>query len=161
MIIGGRDRTGPRGGPRRHDLVLLRGSRPQQQRADGRQLRQWRAVQRLHADVAGLCDQPDGHGRRSRTDDRRSRGGDVHAPRLRQAAHKICALLSAFSTVGGSVASDLEDLATAGQLAEARPLVEQLEAMSQGLLRLADGLSLVTLRQEAEIANDPKWTSKP
>jgi hypothetical protein len=38
------------------------------------------------------------------------------APRLRQAAHKFCALLFAFSTVAGNVASDLEDLAAAGQL---------------------------------------------
>ena len=45
------------------------------------------------------------------------------APRLREAAHKICPLLSAFSTLAGDVASNLEDLATEGQVAEARPLV--------------------------------------
>ncbi len=33
------------------------------------------------------------------------------APRLRQAAHKFCALLFVFSTVAGDVASDLEDQA--------------------------------------------------
>jgi signal transduction histidine kinase/CheY-like chemotaxis protein len=68
------------------------------------------------------------------------------APRLRQAAHKISALLSAFSTVAGKLASDLEDLATEGHLAKARSLVEQLEMISQELLlRIADGLSLETL----------------
>ena len=51
-------------------------------------------------------------------------------PRLREAAHKLCGLLSAFSTVAGDVASDLEDHAAQGQLDEARPLVERLEAMA-------------------------------
>jgi two-component system sensor histidine kinase/response regulator len=87
------------------------------------------------------------------------RSGD--APRLRQAAHKICALLSAFSTAAGNVASDLEDLATEGQVAEARPLVEQLETMAQELLRLAGGLSLETLRHQAEITDDPNRTANP
>ena len=72
------------------------------------------------------------------------------APRLRQAAHKFCALLFAFSTVAGNVASDLEDHAAQGQLEEAQPLVEQLETMTQELMRLVGGLSLETLRQQAE-----------
>jgi hypothetical protein len=75
---------------------------------------------------------------------------DGDAPRLRQAAHKFCALLFAFSTVAGIVASDLEDRAAGGQLEEAKPLVEQLETMTQELLRLAGGLSLEALRQRAE-----------
>src|SRR5205807_5868807 len=68
------------------------------------------------------------------------------APRLRQATHKFCSLLFAFSTVAGNVASDLEDQAARGRLEEARPLVEQLETMTQELMRLAGGLSLETLR---------------
>ena len=54
------------------------------------------------------------------------------APRLREAAHKLCGMVAAFSTVAGGVASDLEDHAARGQLEEARPLVEQLEAMAAG-----------------------------
>ena len=56
---------------------------------------------------------------------------DQDAPRLREAAHKLCGLLSAFSTVAGDVASDLEDHAALGRLDEARPLVGQLEDMAQ------------------------------
>jgi CheY-like chemotaxis protein len=79
---------------------------------------------------------------------------DRNAPRLRQAAHKFCALLFAFSTVAGNVASDLEDHAAGGQLEEAQPLVAQLETMTQELMRLAAGLSLETLRQQAKATDD-------
>jgi PAS domain S-box-containing protein len=80
---------------------------------------------------------------------------DRDAPRLRQAAHKFCPLLLAFSTVAGNVASDLEDHATQGRLDEARPLVERLEATSQELMRLVGGLSLESLLRQAEAADDP------
>jgi hypothetical protein len=80
---------------------------------------------------------------------------DRDAPRLRQAAHKFCPLLFAFSTVAGSVASDLEDHAAQDQLDEARPLVARLEAMTQDLTRLAGGLSLETLRQQARRTDQP------
>ena len=86
---------------------------------------------------------------------------DRDAPRLREAAHKLCALLFAFSTAAGDVASDLEDRAAQGRLDEARPLVEQLEAMARELLGLAGGLSLETLRQQAEAAGDRKRTAGP
>src|SRR5205823_5361326 len=76
------------------------------------------------------------------------RGRD--APRLREAAHKVCPLLFTFSTAAGDVASDLEDHAARGRLDEARPLVEQLEAMARELLGLAGGLSLEALRRQAE-----------
>jgi two-component system, sensor histidine kinase and response regulator len=79
---------------------------------------------------------------------------DRSAPRLRQAAHKFSALLFVFSTVAGNVASDLEDHAAQGRLEEAQPLVERLEAMAQELLRLVGGLSLETLRHQAERAAD-------
>jgi CheY-like chemotaxis protein len=85
------------------------------------------------------------------------RSGD--GPRLRQAAHKLCALLSAFSTAAGNLASDLEDLATEGQVAEARPLVEQLQTMAEELLQLAGGLSLETLRHQAGTADKANWTT--
>src|SRR5206468_8892445 len=81
---------------------------------------------------------------------------DRDAPRLREAAHKLCALLFAFSTAAGDVASDLEDHAAQGGLQEARPLVEQLERMARELLGLAGGLTLETLRQQAAAAGDRK-----
>lgn len=74
---------------------------------------------------------------------------DGDAPRLREAAHKLCGMVSAFSTVAGSVASDVEDRAAEGQLDEARPLVARLEAMVEELIRLAGGLSLDALRDQA------------
>jgi hypothetical protein len=80
---------------------------------------------------------------------------DRNAPRLRRAAHKFCPLLFAFSTVAGNVASDLEDHAAQDQLEEARPLVARLEAMTQDLMRLAGGLSLETLRQQAQRTDQP------
>jgi hypothetical protein len=79
---------------------------------------------------------------------------DRDALRLRQGAHKFCALLFAFSTVAGNVASDLEDHAAGGQLEEAQPLVQRLEAMTQELMRLVNGLALETLRHQARIAAD-------
>jgi PAS domain S-box-containing protein len=72
------------------------------------------------------------------------------SPRLREAAHKLCALLFAFSTTAGNVASDLEDHAAQGRLDEARPLVECLGMMGQEIVRLAAGLSLEALRLQAE-----------
>ena len=86
------------------------------------------------------------------------RGRD--SPRLREAAHKLCALLFEFSTAAGDVASDLEDHAAQGRLAEARPLVERLEAMAQELLPLVGALSLETLRHQAE-ADDPNRAGAP
>jgi two-component system, sensor histidine kinase and response regulator len=86
---------------------------------------------------------------------------DQDAPRLREAAHKLGALLFAFSTVAGNAASDLEDHAAQGRLEEARPLVEQLETMAQELLGMTGGLSLEALRQQAEAARDSKRTARP
>jgi len=75
---------------------------------------------------------------------------DGDAPRLREAAHKLSGMVAAFSTVAGGVASDLEDQAALGRLDEARPLVGRLEALARELMRQADGLSLETLRRQAE-----------
>jgi CheY-like chemotaxis protein len=76
------------------------------------------------------------------------------APRLREAAHKLSALLFAFSKTAGNAALDLENQATQGRLDEARPLVERLEAMAQELLPLVGELSLETLHQQAEARGD-------
>ena len=69
--------------------------------------------------------------------------------RLREAAHKLCGMVAAFSTVAGGVASDLEDYAAQDLLEEARPLTGQLETMAHELMRAAGGLSLDTLREQA------------
>jgi PAS domain S-box-containing protein len=74
----------------------------------------------------------------------------MNTPRLREAAHRLYGMVAAFSTAAGCVASDLEDAAARGQLEEARPLVEKLETMSRELLRLVAGMSLETLRQQAD-----------
>jgi PAS domain S-box-containing protein len=72
-----------------------------------------------------------------------------NAPRLREAAHKLCGALTAFSSVAGSLASDLEDHAARGELDQAPPLVEQLETMALELMRLVNGLSIDALRDQA------------
>jgi PAS domain S-box-containing protein len=83
------------------------------------------------------------------------------APRLREAAHKFCGMLSAFSTVAGEQAADLEDLAARGLLQEALPVVEQLDRCATELARLAGGLTVETLRQQAEAADDSNRTASP
>jgi PAS domain S-box-containing protein len=86
---------------------------------------------------------------------------DGDAPRLREAAHKLYPLLAAFSTVAGDVASDLEDRAAQGQLDEARPLVERLEAMVGGLMPQVDGLSVEALRRQVGKAGGRGWANEP
>jgi HPt (histidine-containing phosphotransfer) domain-containing protein len=80
---------------------------------------------------------------------------DQDAPGLREAAHKFSGTLSAFSTVAGDQAADLEDLAARGMLNEALPLVERLNKCATELARLAGGLTVETLQQLAEPAVDP------
>ena len=83
------------------------------------------------------------------------------APRLREAAHRLSALLLAFSETAGNAASDLEDHALQGQFEEARLLVALLETMAQKLLGVVGGLSLETLRQQTEATGDLKRTARP
>jgi HPt (histidine-containing phosphotransfer) domain-containing protein len=86
---------------------------------------------------------------------------DQDALRLREAAHKFYGLLSAFSTVAGDQAASLEDLAARGLLNDALPIVEQLDQCAIELARLADGLTIETLRRQAEPANAPNRTGNP
>ena len=86
---------------------------------------------------------------------------DQDALRLREAAHKFYGMLSAFSTVAGDQAADLEDLAARGLLQEALPVVEQLDQCATELARLAGGLTIETLRKQAEAADDPNRTASP
>jgi two-component system, sensor histidine kinase and response regulator len=80
---------------------------------------------------------------------------------LREAAHKFNGLLSAFSTPAGDLAASLEDLADRSRLDEARAVVGRLGTLVRELVRLTDGLSLETLRQQAEPADDPHRTTSP
>ena len=80
------------------------------------------------------------------------------APRLREAAHRLCGLLSAFSTAGGNLASELEDLAARGQLDEARPLVDRVETIAHDLIRQVAGASFEGLLRQARTADGPGRT---
>ena len=86
---------------------------------------------------------------------------DQDAPRLREAAHKFCGMLSAFSTAAGDQAADLEDLAAGAQLDKAPPILEQLETIAGELLRQVDGLSVENLRHQAEAADESDPTVGP
>jgi CheY-like chemotaxis protein len=66
--------------------------------------------------------------------------------RLRQTAHKFCGMIGTFSSQAGSLASQIEDLATAARVEECRPLVDRLEQMSQDLLKQLDGITIEKLR---------------
>jgi CheY-like chemotaxis protein/HPt (histidine-containing phosphotransfer) domain-containing protein len=83
------------------------------------------------------------------------------APRLREAAHKFCGMLSAFSTVASDDAATLEDVAAHGLLNEALPIVEQLDTSATELARLAGGLTIETLRKQAEATDDPNRAAGP
>jgi two-component system sensor histidine kinase/response regulator len=72
------------------------------------------------------------------------------ALRLREAAHKFCGMLSAFSTVAGNHAADLEDAAAGAQLDKAQPIVAQLEMIAGELLKRVDSLSIESLRHQSE-----------
>src|SRR5438270_4776442 len=66
---------------------------------------------------------------------------DHNAPRLREAAHKLSGMLSAFSTAAGGVASEVEDHAAHGELEEAAAPIEQLNTMARGLQKVVGHLS--------------------
>jgi two-component system, sensor histidine kinase and response regulator len=74
---------------------------------------------------------------------------DQDASRLREAAHKSCGLLSAFSAIAGDLAADLEDVAASGQLDRAAPMLAQLETIVGELLERVDGISIESLRDQA------------
>jgi HPt (histidine-containing phosphotransfer) domain-containing protein len=86
---------------------------------------------------------------------------DQDALHLREAAHKLYGTLSAFSTVAGDQAADLEDLAARRLLQKALPVVEQLDEWATELTRLAGGLTVEILQQLAEPAADPNRTARP
>jgi DNA-binding response OmpR family regulator len=86
---------------------------------------------------------------------------DQDAPRLREAAHKCCGMLSEFSTVAGDLAGQLEEMAAGAQLDKAIPILEQLETLTGELLQQVGGLSIESLRHQAESGNEPGPTVGP
>jgi CheY-like chemotaxis protein/HPt (histidine-containing phosphotransfer) domain-containing protein len=84
------------------------------------------------------------------------RGRDTS--RLREAAHKLSGMLTAFSDIAGGIASDLEDHAGLGHLDEAAPLVDQLEMMGRELIELAGRQTVESLRQRAKASQRPERT---
>jgi two-component system sensor histidine kinase/response regulator len=75
---------------------------------------------------------------------------DQDAPRLREAAHKCCGLLSEFSSAAGDLAGSLEDLAAGTQIDRATPILEKLETTAHELVEQIDGITVEELRREAE-----------
>jgi two-component system, sensor histidine kinase and response regulator len=86
---------------------------------------------------------------------------DQDAPRLREAAHKCCGMLSEFSTVAGDLAGSLEELAASTQLDKAAPILEQLETIAHELVKQIDGMSVEALRRQAERMDEPYGTAGP
>jgi two-component system sensor histidine kinase/response regulator len=76
----------------------------------------------------------------------RSAMNDNDAPRLCEAAHLLRGTLSAFSTVAGSTASNLEDEAARGQIEACVPLVTRLESICSELVEQTRNLSIEKLR---------------
>jgi two-component system sensor histidine kinase/response regulator len=74
------------------------------------------------------------------------------ALRLREAAHLLLGLVSAFSTLVAELASHLEDIAASGDLAGAPELIERLRAIAPRLLEAVDGATIESLR-----AAVPPW----
>jgi CheY-like chemotaxis protein/HPt (histidine-containing phosphotransfer) domain-containing protein len=71
------------------------------------------------------------------------------APRLREAAHKCCGMLSEFSTAAGDLAGNLEELAEGAQIEQASTILEQLDTMADELVKQVDGVTIAALRREA------------
>ncbi|HEY1860185.1 MAG TPA: response regulator, partial [Gemmataceae bacterium] len=80
---------------------------------------------------------------------------EADAPRLREAAHKLCGMVAVFSTSVAAVASNLEDHAAEGRLDECWPLAKQLETDAQVLVQQIDGISIETFRNRAGTNFDP------
>jgi hypothetical protein len=68
---------------------------------------------------------------------------------LREAAHELSGVLAAFSTIGGNLASQIEDLAAEGRLEECHPIVDDLVQNSQEIVRQIDGLTIEQLHSQA------------
>jgi two-component system, sensor histidine kinase and response regulator len=86
---------------------------------------------------------------------------DQDAPRLREAAHKCCGMLSEFSTAAGDLAGSLEDVAAGTRLDKAAPILEQLETIAHELVKQVDGITVEALRRQAEGRDEHSGTAGP
>ena len=86
---------------------------------------------------------------------------DQDAPRLREAAHKCCGMLSEFSAAAGDLAGSLEELAAGAQLERAAPILEQLETMAPQVVEQIDGITVEALRRQAEGMDEHYGTASP
>jgi hypothetical protein len=78
---------------------------------------------------------------------------EFNGRRLSEAAHKYCGLLSAFSSAAGNIAAQLEDVATASQFHEARPLVEWLTSATEELIGKMSDLTVEGLQRQLDVFN--------
>ncbi|HYQ05124.1 MAG TPA: response regulator [Polyangiaceae bacterium] len=72
--------------------------------------------------------------------------GARDALRLRETAHTLLGLVSAFSTLVAGLASSLEDAAASGDLTDAPELTERLRAIAPRLLEAVEGATIESLR---------------
>jgi PAS domain S-box-containing protein len=73
---------------------------------------------------------------------------DRDAPCLREAAHALSGMVSAFSTSIGHITSELEAYAARGQLGEAGALIGRLRAITPDLIRQVGEASIESLRRD-------------
>ncbi len=65
---------------------------------------------------------------------------------LREAAHKFCGMIAAFSTIAATITSNLEDQAAAGNIEACHPLVEQLTTITGQLMEQVKHVSIESLQ---------------
>jgi two-component system sensor histidine kinase/response regulator len=65
---------------------------------------------------------------------------------VREGAHRVAGMISAFSTAAGLTASELEDEAALGRPVEVSDLFQRLEAQTKGVMEALGGLSIERLR---------------
>jgi signal transduction histidine kinase/CheY-like chemotaxis protein len=75
---------------------------------------------------------------------------------VREAAHALSGLLTAFSSVAGGLATDLEEHAAHGHLAEARVLLRRIEQIAPQVLAAVAHATIESLRRDAGQGNGEK-----
>ena len=86
---------------------------------------------------------------------------DQDAPRLREAAHKCCGMLSEFSTVAGDLAGSLEELAAGTLLDKAACLLEQFDTIAHELVKQVDGITVEALQHQVQGMGELSRTTGP
>ena len=71
--------------------------------------------------------------------------------RLREAAHKFCGMIGAFSTIAATITSNLEDQAAAGNIKACHPLVEQLTHITSQLMEQVKHVSIASLQSAGSL----------